>query len=291
MDNKFSEINKFLENLSRIIDGFKTHPSFGSEGKFAWPYHYKDSVLIIRYYNEQVYSSTAQLINHFISEIAEIDEIDVELLDIQSDDSPLGLRLDEFTINPVSNKSDPDSMNMVKEVVNNKENLKIRDWPIGNVITSAIFNVVISNVIFVRGIFDRRKLANPSEVFNAHQYPTCFDYSVAWSNIFKLCVSPFAGPVLVAALTELSFLRESDIPDTLLIPSIESYELYIPPNKKYFKSGFLGFLFILNIDEQIALDLEEQVEKLNSIEPLKLFLDNLKLELSTKRKLRNEKFK
>lgn len=267
MDFQRIKDDNYLEGLSSIICAFKNHYLFGLEGELRWPYKCEDSLSILQRYGV-CFTSTDDLINYFIQEITP-----------ESEDDCLWLRLTIPTFNSASQSFEYDFSNLANEVYYNRKNIKIQEWPISVVITSALFHLIICNLSFTEDLFNRGRTSNPLAILVLSKYPVCFAPPISWASIFQLCINPVIGPVLVPALKELPLLNKLTIVSTFIIPSFNHYSTSIPSNKSFFKSGMIGFLSLLNIDEQIALNLVKKVEKANDGEPLKIFLKNYKLGL------------
>jgi len=271
MSDKFYKDNKFFESLDMIILKFEDHPRFGVNGEFEWPYGFQASLTVIEWYVLDAYPTTLEFLSFIRNKMES--ELEPLLFQLELSGKAGELSFEAF---------DTDSGNMLGDIFYKKESLKIKDWPIDLIVISALFQLVISDIKRIRLIYRKSRLNNPSKILILDKFPICFTCSIAWSNIFQLCVIPSVGPMVLLTLKELNFLSKFNIINTLIIPSIEHEQLYIPydNNTSFFHSGLIEFLSLLGIDKHITLDLATRVEELHSIKPLSAFFENYKLELA-----------
>lgn len=280
MDKELLIDNELVGNVTNIVSDLESHPDFGLNGMFRWPYSIEDSRHLVLHYKRYFSLTGEELVNFIEDETREQIKEGVTILE----------QGEEY-----ANKCEGDSMSYFKftslqsAIIYNKKDVKINSWSGYYIITSAFFCLLLDNLSCYKTAYDKAKAKNPLEIVASVNDPKCFYFPCTWPDIFRLCVSPGLGPVLTLALKKLPSLSKPSIISTIIISSINYhglnmgiFRLYLGNDLSFFKSGVVNFLSILNIDEQIAFDLAEQAEKLNSLEPLEVFLKNYKLELDKK---------
>jgi hypothetical protein len=116
--------NQFKQHYDILISGFESHPYFGLDLKYSWPYSNNDAQdLILNTF--ALRSSSSKDILDWVEKVVEFDE---------------DFRLFRLT----SKEMSPNPTNLFDQVIYNKNNLVIKNWSSGIIITSAIFYLVRS---------------------------------------------------------------------------------------------------------------------------------------------------
>jgi hypothetical protein len=129
-----------------LIFDFESHPSFGLNSKYQWPYLDSDACDLIL----SVFSLRSLNSRKIIDWVADI-------LDRNDDFRRYRLTPEELS---------PDPTNLFDEVVYNQDNLVVKNWCPGILITSAIFHLIRSQLYRWKRSYDivKEESSNFSDV-------------------------------------------------------------------------------------------------------------------------------
>ena len=179
-----------------------------------------------------------------------------------------------------SKELSPDSTNLVDQIVYNQDNLVIKSWSSGIIITSAIFHPVRLELSRWKKSYDRIKAENTQSSDVRYDIcPAAFLWPLAWNDVLQLSINPHVGPVLSSALKELSSIRKTAI-SLRIISCLINYNFFIIPyDPSFLKEGLTNYLHLFNIDQVTILQLADKVCTSASFDPLITFLKNYKLKM------------
>jgi hypothetical protein len=263
--------NQSYRHHSLLLSELLNHKLFGLNARYYWPYRSNDAACVV---------SGAWDIRSTSSE-----EI-IDCVEESGDYVEDFLTPEGFEINP---------KNIVDQIVYNPNNLIIKEWSAGTIITSAVLYLMKRQLNNWKYWYDKiesytkeeyRKYTGKAYYTPYSKSPALFSSPIEWTNILYLCVNPYVGPILGEVLKDFSLVTDNDTSSQIISSLIEvkpyhsSYD-----DSSFLKEGVINFVTLFHIDKATTQQLAEDVFASRSFDVLIVFLTNYKLRKETDAKI------
>jgi hypothetical protein len=263
--------NKSYSHHSILLSELLTHKQFGANATYHWPFNKNDAAYVVR---------GAWTIKGTSSE-----EI-IECVESSGD------YVEDF-LTPEGFKIDP--KNIVDQIVYNNDNLIIKEWLAGTIITSAVLCLMEEQLNNWKRAYDRRKTFTETEYIKYtreayytpyNKSPVLFSSPIEWENLLDLCVNPYVGPILGEVLKDFSLVTDNNTSIKIISSLIKANPSGIYyDNYSFVKQGVINFLTLFNINKATMQQLAEDVFASKNFCVLIVFLTNYKLKKENDEKM------
>lgn len=252
--------NTFYKHYRLLLSELNNNKQFGLSSIYFWPFRQDDAQYLVQ--NALTFEGTSS---------EEVINCVEELLESDDNFGAYQLAPDEFYSK---------SINLVDQIVYNRNNLIINSWSVGLIITSAVLCLIKSDLDRWKIAYDRREARNHEASYVEYDVsPVAFSWPISWKSLLELCLNPYIGPVLGSALKEFSFIKDKNTSIQVISCLLKVHPiLIIPHNSSFFKQGLINFLSLFDIDEVIASELAEEISASDDFDVLLTFLKTYKLE-------------